>query len=115
MKVFEELSKRWSEITHPFLIHPKGELHFSDLANEKSIDLSGIRNGDVVALIGDFDPLSPKLYDDGNIRRSLDMRMDGISVFNFTLTSVPELVHETLEDCCISADELDLFAAHQAN
>ena len=58
MKVFEELSKRWSEITHPFLIHPKGELHFSDLANEKSIDLSEIKNGDVVALIGDFDPLS---------------------------------------------------------
>jgi len=58
MKVFQELRERWSNITHPFLIHPRGELYFSDLANQKSIDLSEIKHGDVVALIGDFDPLS---------------------------------------------------------
>ena len=61
------------------------------------------------------DSLSSKLHNDGNIRRPLDMMMDGMSVFNFTLTAVPELVNETLEDCCIAAGDLDLFAAHQAN
>lgn len=58
MKVFDQLNERWADSSHPFLIHPKGELHFSDLANQASIDLSHVRNGDVVALIGDFDPLS---------------------------------------------------------
>ena len=39
-----------------FLIHSKDQLYFSDI--EKISDLSQINSGDVVALIGDFDPQS---------------------------------------------------------
>ncbi len=54
-------------------------------------------------------------YENGNMRRSLDMSMDGMSVFNFAITSVPELVAEAFSDCSLKPESLDLFAAHQAN
>lgn len=50
-----------------------------------------------------------------NFRSQLDMRMDGMSVFNFAITEVPRLILESMEDCNIRADELDLLALHQAN
>lgn len=52
------LRERWKNVEHPFLVHPAGELRFRDVANTASVDLSDIRSGDVVALIGDFDSLS---------------------------------------------------------
>ena len=58
MDIMAKLSKRWSGIEYPFLVHSNGKLNFSDIALQKSIDLSGIQAGDVVALIGDFDPKS---------------------------------------------------------
>ena len=39
-------------------MHSAGELRFSDIAEQKSVDLTSVRSGDVVALIGDFDPQS---------------------------------------------------------
>jgi 3-oxoacyl-[acyl-carrier-protein] synthase-3 len=50
-----------------------------------------------------------------NIRRPIDMRMDGMSVFNFAISAVPSLVSETLDACSFSPQSVDLFAAHQAN
>lgn len=53
--------------------------------------------------------------ENGNIRRPMDMKMDGMSVFNFAITAVPKLVSESLDDCSMLPDTIDLFAAHQAN
>jgi 3-oxoacyl-[acyl-carrier-protein] synthase III len=53
--------------------------------------------------------------DNGNSRRPLDMKMDGLSVFNFALSSVPALVQETLSSLSLSPSSIDLFACHQAN
>ena len=39
-------------------MHSAGELRFSDIAEQRSVDLTSVRSGDVVALIGDFDPRS---------------------------------------------------------
>ena len=58
MNVLEKLKERWQEIEYPFLIHSSGELNFSDIAKQKAVDLSEVNSGDVVALIGDFDPQS---------------------------------------------------------
>ncbi|MEN7537965.1 ANL family adenylate-forming protein [Aurantiacibacter flavus] len=58
MKVLDKLKERWRGIDYPFLVHASGELKFSEISNQESIDLSDIRSGDVVALIGDFDPQS---------------------------------------------------------
>ena len=58
MNIVDQLRERWEGIDSPFLIHPTGELRFRDIAERNMVDLSGVRNGDVVALIGDFDPQS---------------------------------------------------------
>jgi long-chain acyl-CoA synthetase len=58
MKLLEKLYEIWAGIDYPFLIHNGKELRFSDVASQNSIDLSEIRRGDVVAIIGDFDPPS---------------------------------------------------------
>jgi acyl-CoA synthetase (AMP-forming)/AMP-acid ligase II len=58
MEILETLKDRWESIDYPFLVHSNGELFFRDLAKQESIDLSDIDSGEVVALIGDFNPLS---------------------------------------------------------
>ncbi len=58
MKIIEQLSKIWSDIDYPFIIHNAEELKFSKIALQNPIDLSLVQPGDVVALIGDFNPSS---------------------------------------------------------
>ena len=58
MKLIEQLSKIWSGIDYPFLIHNGVELKFSQIASQNPVDLSLVKQGDVVAIIGDFNPSS---------------------------------------------------------
>ena len=58
MKILEKLTDRWRGIEYPFLTHSTGSLRFSEVAEQNSVDLSEVKGGDVVALIGDFDPRS---------------------------------------------------------
>jgi acyl-CoA synthetase (AMP-forming)/AMP-acid ligase II len=58
MTLLERLGVLWAGVDRPFLIHDAGELRFADLGAGDPVDLSGIRPGQVVALIGDFDPRS---------------------------------------------------------
>lgn len=58
MKLLEKLGAIWDGIDYPFLIHQDQELRFADIAAQAPVDLSGVRPGDVVALIGDFNPAS---------------------------------------------------------
>ena len=58
MEIIEKLSEKWKGIDRPFLVHPKGNLNFSDIKNQDEIDLSEVKSGDVVAIIGDFNPVS---------------------------------------------------------
>ena len=51
----------WKASTSPFLITPGGELNFQDIEAAQGLDLSAINPGDVVCLVGDFDPLSIQL------------------------------------------------------
>lgn len=69
----------------------------------------GCRNG------FDEDSLTLAKYENGNLRNSLNMKMDGMSVFNFAITAVPSLVRESLLDCSLNSENFDLFAVHQAN
>ena len=58
MKILEELRRRNEGNHQPFLIGPGGTLSFDDIAAAAaapSVDTSGIKAGQVVALIGDFD------------------------------------------------------------
>ena len=58
MKLIEQLSKIWNGIDYPFLIHGGVELKFSEIASQNLVDLSLVKQGDVVAIIGDFNPSS---------------------------------------------------------
>ena len=56
MKILEKLKKRWADIDYPFLIYSDVEIRFSEVSNQATVDLSIVNSGDVVAIIGDFDP-----------------------------------------------------------
>jgi long-chain acyl-CoA synthetase len=58
MKLLDKLAEIWQGIEYPFLIHKGEELRFSEIVNQSALDLSEVREGDVVALIGDFNPTS---------------------------------------------------------
>ena len=58
MKIIEQLSKIWSGVDYPFIIHNGVNLRFSQIASQNSVDLSLVKKGDVVAIIGDFNPCS---------------------------------------------------------
>ena len=58
MNIIDKLIERWHGIDYPFLVHESGELRFAEIAAQKSFDLTEVKRGDVVALIGDFDPQS---------------------------------------------------------
>ena len=56
--MIDNLTKKWKNVKEPFMVHPKGRLYFNDILNSNKIDLSQISKGSVVALIGDFNPIS---------------------------------------------------------
>lgn len=56
--LLEKLKTVWTGIDYPFIVHKGIELRFSEIADRGEIDLSGINKGDVVAIIGDFNPSS---------------------------------------------------------
>lgn len=58
IKLLDKLSEIWNGVEYPFLIHKGDELRFSEIAKQSPIDLSDVRKGDVVAIIGDFNPAS---------------------------------------------------------
>jgi long-chain acyl-CoA synthetase len=58
MKILDKLSDVWHGVAYPFLIYRGTELHFSEITTQQLIDLSEIKQGDVVAIIGDFNPQS---------------------------------------------------------
>ena len=58
MELLKELAERNASRKGPFLIAGDFELTFDDLLRANATDLSSIRSGDVVALIGDFDARS---------------------------------------------------------
>src|SRR5208283_4105618 len=58
MTLLEKLREVWCGIDYPFLINNGTELQFSQIASQNTVDLSLVNEGDVVAIIGDFTPLS---------------------------------------------------------
>jgi len=58
MELLEQLSEIWEGDESAFLVHSSGSLSFSQIREQSPVDLSKVSNGDVVAIIGDFDPQS---------------------------------------------------------
>ena len=56
-----------------------------------------------------------KEYPDGGIRRGIDMKMDGMSVFNFVVRSVPKNLEGLMSLTNTTPLDYDILALHQAN
>ena len=52
MELIQKLSKIWSGINYPFLIYDNKKVNFSQIKELKFIDLSRVKQGDVVAFDG---------------------------------------------------------------
>lgn len=61
------------------------------------------------------DSLLEKEREEGNIRRDLDITMDGIGVFNHAVSMIPKGIRETMAAAQIVADDIDYMVFHQAN
>ena len=53
--------------------------------------------------------------EDGNIRRLVDLYMNGGEVMNFSLTEVPIAVESLCQQMNVTKKDIDLFALHQPN
>ncbi len=51
----------------------------------------------------------------GNIRSSENLFMDGVEIFNFTVSVVPRSVQSLLDKSRLTLEDIDLFVFHQAN
>ncbi len=61
MNILEKLKNLWKDVDYPFLIYHSKALKFDEVSSHEPICLSEIKQGDVVALIGDFNPQSISL------------------------------------------------------
>ena len=84
MNLVHTLATRWEGMDYPFLIYPTGELMFSEVIEQKTLNLDEIKSGDVVALIGDFNPHSILLV----------LRLIDLNVIIVPLTSNTRSQHE---------------------
>lgn len=61
-------------------------------------------------------PLNDNSIDEnGHIKSSDFLYMDGNSIFSFTLAQVPKMVKQIISDANIQMEDIDLFLFHQAN
>lgn len=60
--LLEILSDRYPDPNRPFLITPAGDLSLRDIQESSPFDLSKIEPGDVVCLVGDFNPRTIRLF-----------------------------------------------------
>lgn len=55
------------------------------------------------------------MWADGNKRSDYDLYMNGVDVFTFTITEVPQIINEFVDTYGMDKDEFDCYAFHQAN
>ena len=86
--ILDELGKVWGEAAEPFFIRGSESLSFKDVSEHRGIELSAIRTGDVVALIGDFDASSVSTF----------LRLVDLRVVIVPLTEDTKHLHESFFD-----------------
>jgi len=58
MSLIEEIKSRQEDSSKPFMLFGDNSLSFDQVLNSECADISAIKAGDVVAVVGDFDPIS---------------------------------------------------------
>jgi long-chain acyl-CoA synthetase len=99
IKILERLTQIWQFTESPFLIHGDKQLLFADLQTVSNPALDQVRSGDVVALIGDFDPITIlsvlRLIDLGAIIVPLTLETASDHEYFFESAMVDLVVHGT--------------------
>ncbi len=92
------------------MVHPKGDLYFKDIENQDSTDLSNIREGDVVALIGDFDP--PSIL---NLLKLIDKKVILVPLTSSTREQHEYFFESALVDHVIEGDSVKTIRHKESN
>lgn len=94
MDLISKLTSVWRNSESPFLIHDGMELRFDDILSAEIPDLSPLKSGSVVAIIGDFNPES--------IKSLLYLFSKGMIVVPLTFETIAD--HEYFfETACVDA------------
>ena len=98
MALLEHLNALWAGVDSPFLIDAGNEIRFSEVMSQGRVDLSDIQKGDVVAVIGDFNPTSIltllRLIDMGAIVAPLTVQTSHEHEYFFESAHVDVVVHD---------------------
>lgn len=91
-----------------------GQIHFN-------LQTDGNEYDDIIVPDGGFrnrvtiESFELKTYEGGIQRSGLDMKLDGIKIFNFALREVAPNINTLLTDKGIDKESIDYFVFHQAN
>lgn len=91
-----------------------GIMHFNLQTDGKEYD-------DIIVPDGGFrsktneDSFVVKEFDKGVCRSNLDMKLDGVKIFNFALREVAPNINTLLQEKSIDKEGVDFFVLHQAN
>lgn len=55
------------------------------------------------------------VWADGNERSDYDLYMNGVDVFSFTITEIPQMINDFIDVNKLNKDSFDCYAFHQAN
>jgi long-chain acyl-CoA synthetase len=98
MKLLDRLAEIWKGAEYPFLIQGGRELKFNDVISGDLLDLSSIHSGDVVAVIGDFNPTTIftilRLIDLGTIVVPLTKDTESQHPYFFDTASVDVIIRD---------------------
>ena len=61
------------------------------------------------------DNVQDKEHEDGNVRRDIDVTMDGMETFNHAIFSIPKQIKNLMKEANITGDNIDYLVSHQAN
>lgn len=101
MTLLRTLSERWHGVSEPFMVRGDESIYFSDIQNAEDLANVQIQPGEVVALIGDFEPLT--------LRWLLQLMSAGVVIVPLTreTTAQHEYFFEAaLVDVVISSDRI---------
>jgi 3-oxoacyl-[acyl-carrier-protein] synthase-3 len=98
------------------LLVPEGEeaWHFGFMTDGSKYDVLTIPEGRSRHPFNEHS-LEYKTWPDGGVRRPIDIRMDGMAVFNFVVRSIPGCLESLMKKHDTSVEDLDLLLLHQAN
>jgi 3-oxoacyl-[acyl-carrier-protein] synthase-3 len=82
---------------------------FSDGSGWKHLYIrAGNRNSEAISR-------EPYLWEDGVMRSDFDIFMDGLEIFNFSISQVASAIRQLLEACGLTSADVSYFVMHQAN